>query len=320
MPVRRRILDRVSTFPSDGIASELRLRLGTAIELVREVSDDDRSWETPLKDSQAGGELLAEESRQAAPQTGSWPWLMAPMVARWALWVAVEEAKAFRDVLDTETTSYGADVLCRSVLESSSLAWWLLDPAIDAEGRLARALVYRYHTARQTEKAAQHLEPGPMEDRSEYGELPDSVEQEARELGFEIDPKRISCRGQSLPNYTERVADLIQQVWPQHKLPYALLSAVGHAELVGLTRNLAQLPTIATRSRAATVTTLRPMPDRAGLWFWHDTYLVSGALLFSGERAATFLGREQHATSLRAGMTDVQHALKSVRPIPYDVG
>lgn len=258
------------------------------------------------------------KSRRPSPQTGSWPWLMASMVARWALWVAVEEAKAFQAVLDTDTTSYGADVLCRSVLESSSLAWWLLDPAIDSEGRLARVLLYRYQTAKQTQKAAQHLGLGSTEDRSEYGELPERIEQEGRDLGFEIEPKRLACRGESLPNYTERVTNLVQQVWPQQKLPYATLSAVAHGELVGLTRNLAQLPTIGTRSQSATVTRLRPMPDRAGLWFWHDSYLVAGALLFSGERAAAFLGLEQRVTAFRAGMTDVQNSLKAVRPIRLD--
>lgn len=310
----------MGTSSDDGIASELRLHIGTAINLVRAAIDEDRAFETPLKDSQAGGELIAEESRQPAPQTGSWPWLMAPMVARWALWVAVEEAKAFRDVLDTETASYGADILCRSVLEASSLAWWLLDPAIDAEGRLARVLLYRYRTANQTQKAAQHLGLGPEEDRSEYGELPSGVEQEALDLGFKIDPKGLVCRDQSWPNYTDRVMSIVQQIWPQPKLPYAMLSAVAHAELVGLTRNLGQPAAISARSQAATAITLRPVADQAGLWFWHDTYLVAGALLFSGERAATFMGLEQHATALRAGMTNIHAALKAVRPISSDVG
>jgi hypothetical protein len=76
------------------------------------------------------------------------------MIAQWALQVAVEEAKGFSAVLDPSATStYAADVLCRGVLETASLAWWLLDPDIDAKKRLSRSLVYRLHNAEQTAKA-----------------------------------------------------------------------------------------------------------------------------------------------------------------------
>jgi hypothetical protein len=53
------------------------------------------------------------------------------MIASWALQVAVKEAKGFSAVLAPETTSYASDVLCRGVLETTSLAWWLLDPDVD---------------------------------------------------------------------------------------------------------------------------------------------------------------------------------------------
>ena len=57
--------------------------------------------------------------------------------------------------------------MSRAVLESSSLAWWLLDPSIGAQARLARALAYRLHTASETKKAVGHLGLGPEEDPSE---------------------------------------------------------------------------------------------------------------------------------------------------------
>lgn len=310
----RRIFEGMCSSPTDGLAGELRDRLATVIALVQAVVDPDRPWKSPLKYSQAGTELLAEEARQPAPQTGAWPWLMATMLARWALWVAVEEAEALRSVTNTECTSYGADVLCRSVLESSSLAWWLLDPDVDAERRLARVLLYRYNTANRGQQAAQHLGLPVDEDRSNYGEVPERVEQEARELGFEIDPKRLVCRGVSLPSYTERVADLVQHVWPREKLPYAILSAVAHAELLGLTRNLGRLSSGATPSQTTASATLRSVPDHSGVWFWQDTYLVTGTLLFSGQRAAAFLGLAQQAQALGDAMGAVQDALMAVRP------
>jgi hypothetical protein len=215
----------MATVPTTGLGVELRSSLKAAIDVVRRVTDVDGPWETPFEESQAGAELLAEEARQAET-TGSWPWLTSMMVARWALAVAIEEAKAMRRVIDIRTTSYGADVLCRSVLESSSLVWWLLDPDIGAEQRLARALLYRYSTAKQTQKASRHLGIGEDADRSAYGEMPDTVAEEARALGFGIDRKHLTCGETALPNHTERVAALVEMVWPQHKLPYSMLSAV----------------------------------------------------------------------------------------------
>src|SRR5207248_7657044 len=75
--------------------------------------------------------------------------------------VEVEEAKGFSKVLDPNATSYAADVLCRGILETASLVWWLLDPDIDAQRRLARSLVYRLHTAAQTGRAIEALALDP---------------------------------------------------------------------------------------------------------------------------------------------------------------
>jgi hypothetical protein len=304
---------KLSHAPAVDIGVELRNSLNIVIELARAVTETDSAWETPLRDSQAGSELLAEEARQAGT-TGSWPWLMAPTVARWALWAAVEETIALRDLIDVTTTSYGADVLCRSVLESSSLAWWLLDPDIDAEGRLARILLYRYSTARQTQKAAIHLGIGQDVAFSGYGEMPETVEEEARAFGFEIDRKRLMCREATLPGYSERVAAMMEAIWPQPKLPYAQLSAVAHAELLGLTRNLTHLPRPPRGAQDPPVTVLRPTPDQEGFWFWQDTYLAGGALLFAGERAASFLGLEHQARLIGAATETVQKDLTAVRP------
>src|SRR5262245_50440 len=134
---------------------ELRALLIRAIALASSVAGADTAWTTPWADSPAGKELAAEEARRPEPHSGSWPWLAAPMLGRMALQVMIEEARYLPRLLDSRATSYAADVLCRAVLETSSLACWLLDPDIDAERRAARVLVYRLHTARQTARAVE---------------------------------------------------------------------------------------------------------------------------------------------------------------------
>jgi hypothetical protein len=92
--------------PTDGPLGELGSLLDATITRVQQVTGAQSSRDTPRADSPAGVELAAEEARRPAPKEGSWPWLLAPMIASWALQVAVEEAKGFSAVLAPETTSY----------------------------------------------------------------------------------------------------------------------------------------------------------------------------------------------------------------------
>jgi len=306
----------MDTPPGDTMLTELRVLLAKAITLGLAVADAGTAWNTPWAHSPAGAELAAEEARRPEPETGSWPWLAAPLIARWALQVAAAEATGFSTLLDPDSTSYAADVLCRGVLETSSLAWWLLDPDIGAERRLARSLVHRLHSAGQTEKAINALELGPEENRAEYGELVADVQQEIHALGWTCNESctRVSLGDDSASrepwlNYTERTASLVARIWPQPRLPYAVLSAVAHAELAGLQRNLTQP---ADQPRA-----LRPAPGPASaLWLWQDTHLVLGALVFSTDRAAAFLGLpEQQLAALHALVEQLDQRLPALRPV-----
>lgn len=292
---------------------ELRVLLNRAIAQASSVADSDTAWTTPWADSPAGKELAAEEARRPDPQTGSWPWLAAPMLGRWAIQVVIEEAGCLPVLLDHHATSYAADVLCRAVLETSSLAWWLLDPDIDAERRAARSLVYRLHTARQTARAVEALELDPDEDRSGYGESVADVQNEVDDLGWTSTCNRngtsvsFGDTTEPWPSYTERAAKLVERIWPQRKFPYTVLSAVAHAELLGLQRNLAPSPIGTPGLRPA------PGPDTA-LWLWQDTYLVLGALVFSTDRAASFLGLHDQLTALRALTEHLDQRLPTLRP------
>lgn len=298
--------------PADGMFDELGVLLTTTIVAARQVTDAHSAWDTPWAHSLAGKELAAEEARRPEPQTGSWPWLLAPTIACWALQVAVEEAKGLSAALDPDATSYAADVLCRGVLEASSLAWWLLDPDIDAQARLARSLVYRLHSAGQTERAIKALELGPEETSDGYGELPEDVKQEIDSAGLTWGWRKrdgrpaLFCGEEPWPSYTERTANLVAKIWPQQKLPYAVLSAVAHAELLGLQRNLGQPP----GSRSLRVA---PEPGTA-LWLWQDTYLVIGALVFTVDRAAAFLGLDDQLTTLHTWVGELDRRLPALRP------
>jgi hypothetical protein len=283
--------------------------LANAIAAALDVADVEAAWTAPAAHSPAGKELAAEEMRRPDPQAGSWPWLGAPTTARWALWVMIEEAKALPALLKPDVTSYAADVLCRAVLESASLAWWLLDPDIDAQRRSARWLVYRLHTAKETEKAVDALELDQGEDRSGYGESVADVRTEISGLGWSEVNGSVMFGGDREPwlRYTDRAEKLIGNIWPQSGLPYRMLSAVAHAELPGLTRNLISM------QPDTSVPRLTPGPATV-LWLWQDAYLVLGALVLTADRAASFLGLDNQVAALSALIQHLNRTLPALRP------
>lgn len=174
---------------------ELRAIVGEATSIAAGIADEDGPWNSPLLRSQAGSELAEQEEEQHPPPgTGSYPWRQASIIARAGLWAGIEEAKALQVALDVEKTSYGADVLCRAVLESLSLTWWLLDPEIDGAGRVARLFLFREHTAEETKRAVTSLGLGDDEDRSEYGELPSDVKKHAKQLGILLEDRKVVGR------------------------------------------------------------------------------------------------------------------------------
>lgn len=302
---------------AQAMLAPLHTALGDAVAAAREVAQQDTAWQTPAANGPAGRELAAEEARRPAPRTGSWPWLGAAITAHAALWVMIEEAQALPALVKPGASSYAADAVCRAVLEAGSLAWWLLDPDINAARRTARFLLYRLDGAVENRKAVGALELAPDEDPSEYGETVEAVLQEVSELGWNVpetksgkkDLEKLVFDGQKeqWPGFTARAADLVKEIWPQGGLPYRLLSAVVHAGLYGLTRSLAISP------RDGSV--LRPDPDEAAIWLWQDIYLVAGALVLTADRAVGFLGLQEHAAQLEALIGNLQHTLARSSPM-----
>lgn len=298
------------------LTGELRPLLRKTIALVGEVTGADAAWSTPFSHSQAGMELAMQEALRPEPQTGSWPWLAAPVFGRLALHCAGDEATAFLENLRQDKTACAADVLCRAILESTSLTWWLLDPDIGAERRLARSLLCRLNAAREVTRAVDYLGLGPDEDRSDYGETPEDIRQEIRDLGpawrWNDSGTRVSWgeEEQAWPSYTNRVEDLVRPVWPQSKLPYAVLSAVTHAGLPGLARNFSARLTRTGESAAQ----LSADRESARVWLWCDTYLVLGALVLTAHRAATFLSLEDQIAALRNWIAELDRTLPQIRP------
>ncbi len=77
----------MTTVTTDNLLLELGSLLDATITRVQQVTGAQRAWDTPWAHSPAGVELAAEEARRPALKEGSWPWVLAPMIASWALQV-----------------------------------------------------------------------------------------------------------------------------------------------------------------------------------------------------------------------------------------
>ena len=187
----------------------------------------------------------------------------------------------------------------------------MLDPDITSTRRVARVLLYRPHGAREAKRAKDALGLRPDEDTSAYWEEPSLVEEEIKEYGFALgqDGRRVHWEDKGPKrepwlSYTDRVAKLARFAWSSEvpKCPCAFLSTVPHAEVLGLSRNLAALPDGAPE--------LRPRV----FWLWLDAYLSVGALLVSSMRAAEFFALQGEKASLSAWMSQAQAELQALRP------
>jgi hypothetical protein len=114
----------------------------------------------------------------------------------------------------------------RSMLESCALATWLLDPTIDAQGRIKRMTALRFSGLIERQKFTQAKNiPSENEKIAKHIE---KVIDEANRLGLEVrrDGKvrsKVIFVGQSMPTATEMIRTMLDE-----ELNYRLLSGVAH--------------------------------------------------------------------------------------------
>ena len=133
----------------------------------------------------------------------------------------------------------------RSMLESCSLASWLLDPSIDARTRVGRVFAIRYEGMEQQLKLIR-TSRGSAGDLQSQTKRIDEVEQHALKLGYDpiIDKKRTRYGiGQRMPSATEVIKLMLDE-----EVMYRLLSAVTHGHSWAI-RQLSFAPVSKDRAR-----------------------------------------------------------------------
>lgn len=214
-------------------------RLTSDAELLSEVADIfsvlvDPAV-VPVQGSPADGELRAAQTTNA----GTGQWGQEPIRAAYALatinyYAALEQAKSMAALMTGAFTAAPLAVLARSLIESASRAWWLLEPGIGVLARVERLLAARYASAVEGERAAK-ADGATIAEFGLYTETVAAVQNCSRDLGLPV-PTRDGyvyvCGEQRLPSSSQRVIDMFSEI----DVPsvYSLYSGFSHGEVYAL--------------------------------------------------------------------------------------
>lgn len=136
-----------------------------------------------------------------------------------------EHVTAFVKTVTEPVDTIACWTCVRSMLESSALAAWLMDPGIDAKERVSRVFALRYEGMKQHLKFFRFAK-APSADIQFVEDRIDKVEQHAILAGYVRVTNKKGDRigiGQRMPSATEIIGAQLNEEWA-----YRLLSAVAH--------------------------------------------------------------------------------------------
>lgn len=178
----------------------------------------------PATDSQFSSEQ-AEFPRPETIVTG-------PAIASQLIESSGEHISAFIKTITKPIEPIACWTCVRSILESSAIAAWLLDPSINAYTRVGRIFALRYEGLEQQRKFVRAIDPSG-EAPEEMKERIDCIEQHALDLGYtKVNNKkgrRIGI-GQKMPSSTDIIKLMLDE-----EVMYRLLSAVAHGHTWAIT-------------------------------------------------------------------------------------
>jgi hypothetical protein len=137
-------------------------------------------------------------------------------------------------LMDAGFTAVPVAVLARSLVETASQAWWMLDPEVGYIQRVQRLQALRHRSAVEGERAAK-ADGASADQYRRYGETKDDVERCSRALGLEPPRKDghvFVCGTERLPTATCRVRQMLADA----DVPsvYNLYSGFSHGVLFAL--------------------------------------------------------------------------------------
>lgn len=138
-----------------------------------------------------------------------------------------DHASAFVQVLQEPAHVHTSWTIVRSMLESSCLAAWFLDPSIDAQKRVSRVFAHRYDCL-EKQLTFGNATKRPAVEIEKIKDGMDELEREAVSLGYAalIDKNK---KRYGIAERMQSATDLIESIL-EDGVMYRLLSAVAHGQ------------------------------------------------------------------------------------------
>ncbi len=213
--------------------TELGALLEEAIEIAKKYLDAP-AWQ-PAAGSEGAGELANGETGTRGPW-GEVPVRTAHALTHALLDAAVAHVRALALLYVGTPPPMAPTTVARSVFETASTAWWLMEPGIGARSRVARVTSERLRSAREAAKAISLLK-GPIK-QSDYSETEADVIAYAIGLGLQAAAGDPRIDAQVRPNSTDLVTALFvidsALSRSQAQLVYPVYSGVAHGLLYGI--------------------------------------------------------------------------------------
>ncbi len=205
----------------DGVTVEKAFRV---VQAVRDLHDDtgkflDQYGHRPSPNSKAFLELHSFQRPESLITAYSQSGILID--------VAADELIAFTKTVTEPAQSIAPWTCVRSIIESSAIACWLLDPALNETMRVQRSLAFRYEGLVQQERFGSAIAKDDY--HAEVLSRIEAVEKLALSMGFSKQQNKKGVRtgiAQKMPNITDIVKEMLNE-----EATYRLLSAVihGHA-------------------------------------------------------------------------------------------
>jgi hypothetical protein len=227
--------------------------LRRARPVVAKYAEGDPNW-----DGAPNSQLAAE--RATAGLVGGEPFEIAlgqaASIAQLYVFAILQHLDALSVLFESDPPpAYAIGLVARSVVEVGARAWWIMEPDVTAEVRVARGFIEKLASLRDVDRTSVDTDGRVTLATVGLSYDADALIADVRALGIPAETKRRrdTIRGQFRPSATKLVGQFLERDMPEScRSVYPLLSANAHGTLWAITLHFtADAPDTSQRAAAS---------------------------------------------------------------------
>jgi hypothetical protein len=281
-PTGNRINDRSSHDVDAVRCREIASLLRGARRVVSNYAETDPTWDGAVHSQLAAERLLAHG-------VGGEPHVIALVqaisIAQLYVFLMLQHLDALSMLFEGDPPpAYTIGLVARSIVEVGARAWWITDPDVTEDVRVARGFVEKLASLRDVDRSSNDTDGRISLSAVGLSHDAEALIAHISSLGITVDAKRGSVGGQIRPSATKLVGQFLEDDMPEScRAIYPLLSANVHGTLWAITLHfIADSPDAAQRKNA----TYRVTQG----WLDGPANVALLALCWTLERLSTLMG------------------------------